>query len=98
MAGLKVVWTATATIVLHQTLTFYRVRNGSSKYSRSMYRMINEILKLVAKYPYMYKATTVPGIRVFHCDYCRAYYRVLEEYILVEAVFDTRQDLGKAPF
>ena len=74
MAGLKVVWTATATIVLHQTLTFYRVRNRSSKYSRSMYRMINDILKLVAKYPYMYKATTVPGIRVFHCDYCRVYY------------------------
>lgn len=97
MAGLKVVWTATATIVLHQTLTFYRIGNGSSKYSRSMYRMINDILKLVAN-PYMYKATTVPGIRVFHCDYCRVYYRVLEEYILVEVVFDTRQDLGKAPF
>lgn len=56
------------------------------------------MLKLVAKYPYMYKATSIPNVRVFHCDYFKVYYRVLEEQILVEAVFDTRQDPGKAPF
>ena len=92
MAGLKIVWTETATIVLRQILTFYYVRNGNSKYSRSIYTMINDVLKLVAKYPYMY------NVRVFHCDYFKVYYRVLEEQILVEAVFDTRQDPGKAPF
>lgn len=98
MVGLKIVWTETATIILQQILTFYRVRNGNSQYSRFIYRMINDVLKLVAKYPYMYKATSVPNVRVFHCDYFRVYYRVLDEYILVEAVFDTRQDPGKAPF
>ena len=91
MAGLKIVWTETATIVLRQILTFYYV-------SRSIYTMINDVLKLVAKYPYMYKATSIPNVRVFHCDYFKVYYRVLEEQILVEAVFDTRQDPGKAPF
>ena len=98
MAGLKIVWTEPATIVLRQILTFYYVRNGNSKYSRSIYTMINDVLKLVAKYPYMYKATSIPNVRVFHCDYFKVYYRVLEEQILVEAVFDTRQDPGKAPF
>ncbi|WP_291592849.1 type II toxin-antitoxin system RelE/ParE family toxin [Bacteroides sp.] len=98
MVGLKIVWTETATIILQQILTFYRVRNGNSQYSRSIYRMINDVLKLVTKYPYMYKATSVPNVRVFHCEYFRVYYRVLDEYILVEAVFDTRQDPGKAPF
>lgn len=98
MVGLKIVWAETATIILQQILTFYRVRNGNSQYSRSIYRMINDVLKLVAKYPYMYKATSVPNVRVFHCDYFRVYYRILDEYILVEVVFDTRQDPGKAPF
>lgn len=65
MARLKIVWTETATIVLRRILTFYRVRNGNSKYSRSIYTMINDVLKLVAKYPYIYKATSVPNIRVF---------------------------------
>ena len=46
----------------------------------------------------MYKATYLPNIRVFHCDYFKVYYRVLEKQILVEAVFDTRQDPDKAPF
>lgn len=44
------------------------------------------------------QATSVPNIRVFHCDYFKVYYRVLEKQILVEAVFDTRQDPDKAPF
>ena len=39
MARLKIVWTETATIVLRRILTFYRVRNGNSKYSRSIYTM-----------------------------------------------------------
>lgn len=98
MAKLKIVWTETATIVFQQILTFYNVRNGNTQYSRSIYTMVRDVLQLVAKYPYMYKATSVPNIRVFHCDYFKVYYRVLEKQILVEAVFDTRQDPDKAPF
>lgn len=86
MAKLKIVWTETATIVFQQILTFYNVRNGNTQYSRSIYTMVRDVLQLVAKYPYMYKATSVPNIRVFHCDYFKVYYRVLEKQILVEAV------------
>ena len=89
MAKLKIVWTETATIVFQQILTFYNVRNGNTQYSRSIYTMVRDVLQLVAKYPY---------IRVFLCDFFKVYYRVLEKQILVEAVFDTRQDPDKAPF
>lgn len=65
MAKLKIVWTETATIVFQQILTFYNVRNGNTQYSRSIYTMVRDVLQLVAKYPYMYKATSVPNIRVF---------------------------------
>lgn len=99
MAKLKVVWTETAVIVFRQILTYYAIRNGSAKYSLSIRKMVNDVLKLVSKYPYMYKATsTFPDIRVFHCDYFKVYYRVSEDSIFVEAVFDTRQDPDKAPF
>ena len=64
MAKLKIVWTETATIVFQQILTFYNVRNGNTQYSRSIYTMVRDVLQLVAKYPYMYKATSVPNIRV----------------------------------
>ena len=56
MAKLKIVWTETATIVFQQILTFYNVRNGNTQYSRSIYTMVRDVLQLVAKYPYMYKA------------------------------------------
>ncbi len=82
MAKLKIVWTETATIVFQQILTFYNVRNGNTQYSRSIYTMVRDVLQLVAKYPYMYKATSVPNIRVFHCDYFKLDYRVLKSRFL----------------
>ena len=39
-----------------------------------------------------------PDVRVFHCDYFLIYYKIKEEYIEVEAVFDTRQDPEKLPY
>lgn len=57
MAGLKIIWTETAKVALRQILLFYIVRNGNAKYSRSIYAMMSDVLKLVAKYPYMYRAT-----------------------------------------
>ncbi|MCD8181875.1 MAG: type II toxin-antitoxin system RelE/ParE family toxin [Bacteroides sp.] len=98
MAELEIIWSDTASAVLHKILTFYNVRNGNTKYSHSVYAMVNDMLRLVAKYPYMYRATFIPDVRVFHCDYFRIYYRVLEKSIFVEAVFDTRQNPEKAPF
>lgn len=98
MAKLKIVWTETALVVFQQMLTFYNARNGSTKYSRSVYRMVDDALSLIAKYPYMYRATSIENVRVFHCDYFKIYYRILDTQILVKAVFDTRQDPAKAPF
>lgn len=98
MAKLKIVWTETAVVVFQQMLTFYNVRNGNAKYSRNIYRMVNATLSLVAKYPFMYRATSVHNVRVFHCEYFKIYYRVLDTQILVEAVFDTRQDSDKDPY
>ena len=49
MAKLKVRWTESAITEFGKMLTYYNVRNGNSKYSRSIVKMVRESLKLVAK-------------------------------------------------
>lgn len=101
MAKLKVRWTDTAITEFGRMLTFYDIRNGNAKYSRSIVKMVRESLKLVVKFPMMYRsvnAKEIRDVRVFHCDYFLIHYRILEKEILVEGVFDTRQDLEKLPY
>lgn len=101
MAKLKVRWTQTAIAQFGRMLTFYNVRNGNSKYSRTIVKMVNESLKLIAKFPRMYRtvdAEEITNIRMFHCDYFLVYYKVCETEIIIEAVFDTRQDPSTLPY
>ena len=101
MAKLKVRWTNAAITEFSRMLTYYDIRNGNTKYSRSIIRMVRESLKLVAKFPMMYRsvdAKEIRNVRVFHCDYFLIHYRILETEILVEGVFDTRQDPEKLPY
>ena len=101
MAKLKIRWTETAVAEFGKMLAFYNARNGNTKFSRSIVKMVRESLKLVSKFPLMYRAVNakeIQDVRVFHCDYFMIYYRITVSEILVEAVFDTRQDPAKHPY
>ncbi len=54
--------------------------------------MINDSLKLAARYPHMYRVTTTANTRVFICEYFKVYYSIHKDFIAVESVFDARQD------
>ena len=95
MAKLKVVWAVEAKNTFHQIALYYNIRAGNNKYSRKLYAMIVSSSKLVARFPYMYRATSVKDTRVFVCEYFKVYYSVHPNYILLETIFDTRQDPKK---
>lgn len=98
MAKLKIVWSKEAQDKFHQIALYYNHQTGNSKYSSKLYRMIKDSLSLAARYPYMYPATSIQGTRVFVCEYFKIFYSIYNEMILVESVFDTRQDPKKLPF
>ena len=56
MAKLKIRWTETAIVEFGRMLVYYNTRNGNTKYSRSIVNMVNESLKLVSKFPRMYRS------------------------------------------
>lgn len=92
MAKLKIIWSDEATNRFHQIASFYCNQTGNSSYVRKLLQMITETLRLAANYPYMFRAASVPDTRVFVCEYFRIYYSVHSDCILVESIFDTRQD------
>ena len=92
MAGLKIIWSEEAGQCFHQISSFYCSQAGNSAYVRKLLQMITGTLRLVSSYPYMYRAASAPDTRVFVCEYFRIYYSVHSDYILVESIFDTRQD------
>lgn len=101
MVKLKIRWTENAKNEFGKMLTYYDARNGNDKYSRFIVKMVRESLRLAAKFPMMYRAVNaeeICDVRVFHCEYISVYYRILETEILVETVFDTRQDPAKLPY
>ena len=59
---------------------------------------MRDSLRLAARYPYMYPATSIQETRAFVCEYFKVFYSVCDRYLLVEAVFDTRQDPSKLPY
>ena len=50
------------------------------------------------RYSYMYPATSVQETRAFVCEYFKVFYSVYDRYILVESVFDTRQNPSRLPY
>ncbi len=98
MVGLNIVWSSKAATSLQQILLYYKTVTGNNKYSKRLYAMINDSLKLAARYPYMYRATTTTNTRVFICEYFKIYYSVHKDFIAVESVFDARQDPSKDIF
>ena len=101
MVKLKIRWTENAKNEFGKMLTYYDTRNGNDKYSRFIVKMVRESLRLAAKFPMMYRAVDaeeICDVRVFHWEYISVYYRIMETEILVETVFDTRQDPEKLPY
>lgn len=101
MVKLKIRWTENARNEFGRMLDYYDTRNGNDKYSRSIVKAVRESLRLAAKFPMMYRAVEaeeICDVRVFHCDYISVYYRIAGTEILVETVFDTRQDPEKLPY
>ena len=97
MAQVKIVWSKEAQDNFQQIALFYYQRTGNAKYSNRLYRMKRDSLRLAARYPYMYPATSVHETRAFVSEYFKVFYSVCDRYILVESVFDTRQDPSKLP-
>lgn len=92
MAKRVVVWTKTAAKQRRAVLTYWALRNKSTKYSKKLIQLINQRVSLIAKNPELFKATSFPDTRESAMGHFSLYYKVIDSRLVITAFWDNRQD------
>mgnify|MGYP000321056320 CR=1 FL=1 len=88
----RIVWTSRAYAIFSQILEYYAIRNQSKVYSRKLHLEIQQMIDLIAKFPWMGMKTSFKGIHVLIKGHYKIYYAITADEIIIHLVWDTRQN------
>jgi len=92
MVKFKIEWSIEARLDVVDILDFYIKRNGSSTYSRKVYKRINHNIQLIAKNPHIGVKTDDPDVRALITGDYQIIYEIIEKGILIDMVWDSRRN------
>jgi plasmid stabilization system protein ParE len=95
MAERIVVWTDTAARQRREILKYWTMRNGSTRYSEKLIKLIAKRIQVILKHPELYKSTDYPGTRVSSMGHYSIFYKMPSDQIIITAFWDNRQDPKK---
>ncbi len=78
--------------IIFDILEFYYVRNKSKTYSRKLNSEIKQLIKILAKQPFLGRKTEKNNIRVLIKGNYKIFYEIKPEEIVILLVWDTRQN------
>ena len=87
----QIIWTERAQKDRIEILTFWNYHNKSSAYSKKLYGLIKESLKLISKHPFIGKPTNVDNVRVKILRDYLIIYEITNIEIVVLSIWDSRQ-------
>ncbi|RLD50222.1 MAG: type II toxin-antitoxin system RelE/ParE family toxin [Bacteroidetes bacterium] len=87
-----IVWSKRAEKLFFDILEFYYVRNKSKTYSRKLNSEIKQLIKILAKQPFLGRKTEKNNIRVLIKGNYKIFYEIEPEEIVILLVWDTRQN------
>ncbi|NOZ35881.1 MAG: type II toxin-antitoxin system RelE/ParE family toxin [Chlorobi bacterium] len=87
-----IVWSKRAEKLFFDILEFYYVRNKSKTYSRKINSEIKQLIKILAKQPFLGRKTKKNNIRVLIKGNYKIFYEIKPEKIVILLVWDTRQN------
>lgn len=92
MAKRKIIWSHSAKIRFSEILKFFAERNGNKKYSKKLFKKLNQEIKLLAIHPEIGINTEMDSIRgLITGDYI-VYYEIEERSIIIYNIWDCRQN------
>lgn len=95
MAKRTVIWTKTAQRQRREILKYWTIRNGSTLYAEKLIRLTKERLLLLLAFPEEGRPTNHKNTRVAVMGNYNIYYSVTDEYLIVKAFWDNRQNPDK---
>jgi len=87
-----IVWSKRAEKLFFDILEFYYVRNKSKTYSGKLNSEIKQLIKILAKQPFLGRKTEKNNIRVLIKGNYKIFYEIEPEEIVILLVWDTRQN------
>lgn len=88
----KIEWSPEARNDLIDILDFYNKRNGSSTYSRKLYKNFQKRIKLLSQNPFLGVQTDFETVRVLITDNYQIIYEIFEDLILIIMIWDCRRN------
>jgi plasmid stabilization system protein ParE len=95
MAKRDVVWTRTADVQFAGILEYWVKRNKSNTYSKKLLQLVSKRTEQISKNPFIYKSTDFKDTRVASLGNFGIYYKVSNDYIIISAFWDNRQNPKK---
>jgi hypothetical protein len=89
---LNVEWTATAELQLLNVLEFWNNNNGSTKFSESLLKEINDRINFLRAYPLSSIKSSFSGVRMAAMGHFILFYRIEEDTLWVMSFWDNRRD------
>ena len=83
---------------LEAILTYYDERNGSDTYSKKLFKMLHEQIRLLSVFPEIGRITDFPGVRVVFVEKFGVEYQIREDAILVVDIYSCLTDPEKIRF
>ena len=83
---------------LESILNFYDERNSSDTYSKKLFKMVHEQIRLLSVFPEIGRITDFPGVRVVFVEDYGVEYQIRDEAILVIDIYSCLTDPAKRRF
>lgn len=83
---------------LESILNFYDERNGSDTYSKKLFKMVHEQIRLLSVFPEIGRITDFPGVRVVFVEDYGVEYQIRDGAILVIDIYSCLTNPAKRRF
>lgn len=72
---------------LEAILNYYDERNANDQYSKKLFKMIHEQIRLLATFPEIGRLTDFPGVRIIYIDRFGIEYQIRNTAILIVDIY-----------
>ena len=77
---------------LEAILNYYDERNANDQYSKKLFKMIHEQIRLLATFPEIGRLTDFPGVRIIYIDRFGIEYQIRNTAILIVDIYSCQTD------
>ena len=90
--ALEIIYSPQFADSLEAILSYFDARNGSDQYSKKLFKMVHEQIRLLATFPEIGRLTDFPSVRIMYIDKYGIEYQIRDSSILIIDFFSCQTD------